>query len=242
MRTFTLQQIADIIDYKHPLSRERFFYYFEHLYGFEKSRIEHYWEVFNRFPGIVHNPDFHAVLDDLLDKAGEIVRLIGLNEAVPYHVKQHTKPVRKQIYYRRAEGEELQSVEVDFNEASQVIAYAGILRQGGEIVAALDFVEKISCGQSGYMDVFDGDIFAVYEESIWCRGCEDNLYVCDKGTYRQLLYTAGKGYLRKGKPDYDMDNAYNSHVLTLCRNHTKIGNIYVDCSMLEDNPGDHVRK
>lgn len=130
MRTFTLQQIADIIDYKHPLSRERFFYYFEHLYGFEKSRIEHYWEVFNRFPGIVHNPDFHAVLDDLLDKAGEIVRLIGLNEAVPYHVKQHTKPVRKQIYYRRAEGEELQSVEVDFNEASQVIAYAGILRQG----------------------------------------------------------------------------------------------------------------
>ena len=131
---------------------------------------------------------------------------------------------------------------MDFNEASQVIAYAGILRQGGEIVAALDFVEKISCGQSGYMDVFDGDIFAVYEENMWCRGCEDNLYVCDKGTYRRLLYTAGKGYLRKGEPDYDMDNAYNAYVLTLCRNYTKIGNIYVDCSMLEDKPGDHVRK
>ena len=111
MRTFTLQQIADIIDYKHPLSRERFFYYFEHLYGFEKSRIEHYWGLFNRFPVAIHNPDFHAVLNDLIDKAGEIVRLIGLNEAIPYHVKQHTTPVRKQINYRRYEGGELHVVD-----------------------------------------------------------------------------------------------------------------------------------
>ena len=234
MKTFTLQQISEVIDYKYRLTRERFFYYFTHLYGFGAKEIERYWEVFHRFPRLLGDPKTHELLEDMLEKVAEIVGILGLDDAIPYHVKQHTKAVRKRIYYRRAADGELLDVEVDFNEASQVVAYAEILRQGCEVVAALDFVEKISAGGDGYIDVYDGDIFATYEDSIWYRGREDTIIVYNGGTYRRLLYTAGKGYLRKGEPDYDMDHAYNSHAITLGRNYSKIGNIYIDCSMLVD--------
>ena len=240
MKTFTLQQISEVIDYKYQLTRERFFYYFTHLYGFSAKSIERYWETFHRFPRFLGDPKNHELLEDMLEKVAEVVGILRLDDAIPYRVKQHTKPVRKQIYYRRSEGGESQVVEVDFNEPAQVVAYAEILRQGCEIVAALDFVEKISAGRDGYIDVYDGDIFATYEDSTWFRGREDTIIVCNGGTYRRLLYTAGKGYLRKGEPDYDMDNAYNSHVVTLCRNYSKIGNIYVDCSMLVDKADDDI--
>ena len=91
-------------------------------------------------------------------------------------------------------------------------------------------------------NVYDGDVILAYLDrpDFWgsdARNC--GLYVCTKGCYKKLLYTPGKGYVRKGEPDYDDDfkldtgnDSFNSHVLTMSQKWKRIGNIHVDVGFL----------
>lgn len=91
-------------------------------------------------------------------------------------------------------------------------------------------------------NVYDGDVILAYLDrpDFWgsdARNC--GLYVCAKGCYKKLLYTPGKGYVRKGEPDYDDDfkldigeDSFNSHVLTMSQKWKRIGNVHVDIGFL----------
>lgn len=93
-------------------------------------------------------------------------------------------------------------------------------------------------------NVYDGDVILAYLDrpDFWgsdARNC--GLYVCVKGCYKKLLYTPGKGYVRKGEPDYDEDftldvgdDSFNSHVLTMTQKWKRIGNIHIDLGFLAE--------
>ena len=231
MKEFTLQQIAEIIRDRHCLTKERFYYYFPTLFEFDMRKTREYWKIYESFPSKLCDPGHFYVMEDIIEKSSEVLRIIR-NESIPYSAVRETNEARKQIHYKI--GEDIHCVEINLNKAADVIMYAKILEKEYEVIALIDFIEKIPQKHNEpEMPVYDGDIFVTMEGSLWNRE-RDNIYVCDKGTYKQLLYTKGKGYMRDGKPDYDPEANYNYHALTLNETFTKVGNIYIDCSILSD--------
>jgi hypothetical protein len=226
-KTFTLEQINNVFSNRHYLTRERFLHYFESL-GHERYDAENLWNIYNDFP--YWREDLSDKMEYIIEKADKFIELIA-SDKFPYSAIQESKEVRKRIYYKT--DDELLSVDFNLNDAVDITLYAKLIERRITIVTILDFVEKISDKNgSGSTDVFDGDIFVTTDES-YARDRDDNIYVCDNGVYRGLLYTKGRGYVRNGKPDYD-EGRYNFHVLTLKKSFRRIGNIYVDMSALID--------
>jgi hypothetical protein len=239
MKKFTLRQIGELFNQRHNITHDRFIYYFTVAYGMDKYDAKECWEIYEKFPYYANrDTEIYAKFEDIIEKIRPILEAIG--KAAPIHATPEARKIKKKVFYRLREGGEELSVVFDLNSASDVIAYAELLKSGCEIIRALDAVDTISSNrivgsERGQFLVFDGDIFVVTDVS-YSRSNTDNIYVCKRGTYYRLLYTLGKGYLRNGRPDYDEENEYNSHVLTVSSESVKrIGNIYVDCSMLDDN-------
>lgn len=222
---------------RHYITRERFFHYLGIMHGYDPKKIQRLWKMYEAFPawGSAEASD----MEDILDKVSAIVPLI-VNDKL-YKVSRRTRPIRKQVHYRLRDGEATLSVDIDFSCSADVVLYAKLLQQEDvDIVAALDFVERITGrildGEAGeYLDCYDGDIFTTVDES-YSTSHEDNIYFCDGGTYRRLLYTKGRGYLRNGEPDYDDGDwaGHNKYVLTCGKSVRRIGNIYIDASVLVD--------
>lgn len=114
-------------------------------------------------------------------------------------------------------------------------------------VDAKDYVgkkeDKKSC-----IPIYDGDVMLCYvkKPEFWGSDCKDSgLYLCKNGFYYRLIYTPGKGYVRRDKPDTDEDfeieiekNAFSSYVMTLSQKWYKIGNIHVDIGFLIEKSKD----
>lgn len=232
MKKFTLHEITDIIRDRHYMTKERFLYYFQLMHGFDSYKINEYWKVYERFP--YWDQRYTEVMEDIIEKVSAFISIIK-NGSIPQQCRENTSDIKKKIHYN-VNGEDA-VLDANFNNPTDIVFYAEILKQGYEISCILDFIEKIHgreepSGESHDIPVYDGDIFITRDES-YSSSREDNIYVCDKGVYKRLLYTKGKGYLRRGEPDYD-DGRYNSHVLTCCKSLKKVGNIYQDCSILKD--------
>lgn len=236
MKQFTLEQITDILWDRHYLTRERFAHYFRTMYGFDERKIRDYYKIYERFP--FWEQRSAEVMEDIVEKVSPLIEAIK-SPPLDYSVTKESAEVKRQVHYKGVDGDAI-VLDVNFNDAASVILYAGLLQSGLEIICVLDYVEKIhgreTGGETKDFPVYDGDIFVTADES-YSSSSEDNVYVCDKGVYKRLLYTKGKGYMRKGHPDYD-DGRYNSHVLTCCKSFKRLGNIYIDCSMLIDKEND----
>jgi hypothetical protein len=230
MKTFTLEQINNVFRNRHYLTRERFLYYFTLKYGLSDYEAERRWDTYQQFP--YWDSNRADEMDDLLEKVDELIKIIQIGV---YRYDRQLKPIRKQVHYKV--GDELRVYEFDLNVYADIILYAKLLEPEQstpvEIVATLDFVDEFY-DNNKTEHVYDGDIFVTTDES-YSRSYYDNIYVCDGGKYKRLLYTKGKGYVRNDSPDYD-EGSYNHHVLTSCKKHKKIGNIYLDMSVLIDNP------
>lgn len=237
MKKFTLQEISEIMYNRYTLTEERFKYYFSSMFGWDKDKIEKAIKLYFNFPLVIlNNTKDVDFLSEILEYAQKVLDILQA-ENISYHRNDVIKPVIREYHYK--ENDKVNSIEVNFNFDTQVIAYSEILRRGCEIVAVLDYVETIDyrkhCQDKGQVKVFDGDIFALYEDRMWSRR-SSTVIVCNKGVFQPLLYTNGKGYMRKGEPDYDQDSQYNSYVITGAEDWRKIGNIYLNCSILIDNP------
>ena len=238
MKQYTLQQINDTLRDRYYITRERFFHYLSIMYGYEPNKIQRLWKMYEEFPVWGRTAAAAAAdMEDIFDKVATIVPIIANNNL--HKVSQRTRAIRKQVHYRLREGEATLSVDINLNSAADVILYAKLLQQENiDIVAVLDFVERISgrildSEAREYLDCYDGDILTTIDES-YSTSHDDNIYVCDDGVYRRLLYTKGRGYLRNGEPDYDYDNGYDKNILTCCKSVRRIGNIYIDASVLVD--------
>lgn len=234
MKQFTLQQIADIIRNKSYITKERFYHYFRIVHQFDDRKLREYWNVYCKFP--FWDERYAPILEEIIETIDPLIQMRDI-EPVDYSIRQETAPIIRQIHYT-IDGT-THVLDADFSCPTDIIFYAEILKAGHKIEAILDFVDTIYGRMGNDRDskdhkAYKGDIFVTRDED-YSSSSSDNIYVHDGDCYRRLLYTKGKGYLRKGQPDYD-EGRYNHHVLTCCKNFRKIGNIYLDASVLIDNP------
>jgi hypothetical protein len=239
MKQFTLQQINDIFNNRNYITRERFLYYFGLWYKDVSSKtIERWWEIYNDFPYWEdETSEAGAILEEILVKVQPILEVMMNPKELICNYKLN-KRIQKKVYYKNSGSNEVLSVELDLNSQSDIIAFAELLKSKCEIIVSLDLVDVIHCSNiKGFknkdFDVYDGDIFVTTDET-YSRSHHDNIYVCKDGDYHRLLYTMGKGYFRDGKPDYDEEKKYSSHVLTGRKLAKRVGNIYIDYSYLID--------
>jgi hypothetical protein len=229
MKKFTLKQINEIFRDRDYVTRDRFYHYFRIKYGFDDDRLKQYWSTYEKFP--YWDDRQHPVMEDIIEKVSDLIAFMK-NGSLTYNVRSSFTPVRKLVHYKTRQGD-TDSLDVNFNDTADILLYAEIIKKQYEIIAILDFVEKISRSDK-YTDVFDGDVFSTVDT--WHSYESGDLFLCDKGTYKKLLYTIGEGYLRDGVPCCDKKHSnYNQHVLTLKDSFHKLGNIYLDASFLIDN-------
>jgi len=223
--SITFEELNLLLERKYYFTKERFYNYFNMLCVEEIKNLEKCWLIWEKFP--------HFSVDDIESISFIVEKLLIYPyiehsfDSASYRIYNESKPNRRRIYYKNRK--EIKNFEIDFNNTDQVILYADFLKRNIEkIITAVDFIEEIyKDGKTRY--VYDGDVFSLNEK--WNKDRDGKLFACTKDGYRQLLYTRGKGYLRKGKPDYD-DSHYNHHIITGCDRFKYIGNIYADSSFL----------
>jgi hypothetical protein len=205
-------------------TKERFFRYFT-IFGKKKEEIETYFQLWNRFP-------FYT--DEELEAADFVIQKILAypekdNLCSAYRFGYEYKPNKKRIYYQN--GNDIASFEIDLNEADDVILYSEFLKGKPEVIVAVDFIEELSKGNDR-IKVFDGDVFSASDK--WDYRRDGEVFMYYRNSYRKLLYTQGKGYIRKGRPDLD-EKECSHYALTLKEKFQFIGNAYADASFLVDH-------
>jgi hypothetical protein len=217
MKAYTLEQINKIIKNR-CYSKERFAYLFS-IFGYNEKEVEKLWEVYSAFPRVREDDYENAEL--VVDKILEIPKV-----ETPWNICHSPRDCKKRVYYKHEN--QVCNFDIDLNRLDEVILYADFLKKNPEIIVIVDFIEELGYRETR-LSVYDGDIFSTSD--LWHRDRDGEIIVCDKGTYRRLLYTKGKGYIRNRKPDYD-EGKYSSYVVTGKNRYSKLGNLYVDVSFL----------
>jgi hypothetical protein len=221
---YSLTDLRTLYDRKYFFTKERFFNYFT-TFGKRETEIENYFQLYLRFP--LYTEEELETVDYIIQK------ILAYPEKGPlyksYRYGYEYKPNKKRVYFQN--GEAIDSFYVNLNEEDDVIIYAEFLKRKPEIIAAVDFIEELR-EKGTNIEVYDGDVFSTSER--WDRRRDGEVFMCRHGgSYRKLLYTQGRGYIRNGRPDID-EKDYNSHVLTLKDKFQFIGNVYADASFLLD--------
>jgi hypothetical protein len=220
---YSLSALREMENRKYFFTKERFFRYFSIL-GKKKEEIETYFQLWNRFPNYtdeeLETADF--VIQKILDypENGSLCRA--------YRFGYEYRPNKKRVYYQN--GNAIASFEIDLNEWDDVILYAEFLKGKPEVIVAVDFIEELSKNNNS-IKVFDGDVFSTSET--WGFGKDGEVFMYYRYSYRRLLYTQGRGYIRNGRPDLD-ERECNHYALTLKDKFQFIGNVYADASFLVD--------
>jgi hypothetical protein len=199
-------------------SKERFVHLFS-IFGHVGKEIEKFWEVYSAFPR-VKDEDYETA-DLVIEKILEIPKI-----EIPWHIHHSPRDCKKRVYYKHEN--RVCNFDINLDDLREVILYADFLKKSPEIIVIVDFIEELGYRENR-LSVYDGDIFSTSDS--WHRDRDGEIIVCDNGTYRRLLYTKGKGYIRNRKPDYD-DGEYSSYIVTGKDRYFKIGNLYLDASFL----------
>jgi hypothetical protein len=223
--SITFEEFNLLLDRKYYFTKERFYSYFNMLCVIECKNLDKLWLIWESFP--YFNKDDIEDIAFIVEKLLLYPHIEQSFNSDSYRIYNESKPNKRKIYYENDEG--IKNFEIDFNDTEQVILYADFLKRNIEkIITAVEFIEEIY-RDSKSLYVYDGDVFSVKDK--WSKDKDGKLYACTQDGYKKLLYTKGKGYLRKGKPDYD-DPSYNHHVITGNNKFYYIGNIYADPSFL----------
>lgn len=157
------------------------------------------------------------------------------------------------VVWKPKDSDERQYSEFDLTTQETYVTVGKMIENGVTVEAIIRQCDSIGStnqcmsleeGQRGARSfkVYDGDVILAYVDrpAFWssdARNC--GLYLCSGGAYHRLLYTPGKGYVRKGEPDKDEDfkldiveGAFSSYVLTMSQKWERIGNVHVDVGFL----------
>jgi hypothetical protein len=231
MNTYTLNDLQTIFNAKGYLPYERFLHYFTIRYGYTTKQAEQAYKAFVDFPKQIYlNDEQKAIIDEVIPKAIAIVdELFNCweNNREIQNIKLGEKDIRKLIYQK---GEDIKELIIDIYHAEDIITYAELLKQGVKQFALLKFCTEVQILESKeYLKIFEGDIFNTNDS--W-YGIKSRVFVAQSvGTFKEILYTKGKGYLSKGELNYN-EGSFTPYVL---REWTKIGNITTDLVKLTDD-------
>ncbi len=149
-------------------------------------------------------------------------------------------------------------IQEEFNLQMQAsfIKIAEMVKNGYTMITTARQVDNVNSKQytgevkdkRDYIPIYDGDVMLCYVDKpdFWSTDCKNSgLYLCKDGVYHSLIYTPGKGYVRRGKPDVDEDfeiavepNAYSSYVMTIGQKWRKLGNIHAGIGFLIEKSKD----
>lgn len=231
------------------VTKERFLGYAQAKYGYDKDRAEVYFDVWSRIIRLDHW-HLQKVEDLLLYRAIDIAR--GAYEAVCKggHISviaNEPRTPKWRIYYRTEEGGEIRQMDINLREKEDVIKYAMLLQQEGvEIENRVDFYEHVSVRHERNerngtkVAIYDGDIIFCSDTGRFSFADNSGCYVCMNGCYKRLVYTPGRGYIRRGELDIEQDKddrdcRYNDYVFnSYDREFKVVGNIFIDRSILKE--------
>lgn len=246
----TLEHVREINEWSSYVNKERFISYAMALTKMTEKEASALWRVWQ------HVSDFNCYQLDKVDEtiieaavtvARDAYEAVCKVAFVYSHDKEPKTPFWK-VYYRHGGNGELQQMTLNMLKSEDVIKCSMLLQQEDvEILYRLDFHEAVEPYERGNgskkekVDIYDGDIiFCSDKEKYFSWEDNSGAYLCTDGCYKRLMYTPGRGYLRRGEPDFEQDKdgrdcRYNSHVFNSYDRHFQVvGNIYTDCRVLKE--------
>lgn len=215
------------------MSLDRFVHFFTLRFGYTEKEAISAYKVFSEFPKHVYgNDEMQNKIDEIIPLAIKVVdelhKCWDMNNNFK-NLSYNEKEIRKLVY---SKNDEVKELILDLHDSNDIITYAELLKQEIKQIALLRFCDEVQIKNSDkYLKVFEGDFFDTNDLFF---GVKSNVYVAEKnGTFKKLLYTKGKGYLRNKELNYD-EGSFNQHCLSLSE-WVKIGNVTTDLIKLTDD-------
>ena len=242
----TINKIQELRNWNSYVNKERFTSYAEVKYSFTERQAESLWRVWD-YITTLNCFKLKEVLEETVEMAVSVAREVYESVCKGAHIHwrdDDPKTPKWKVYYRKGEQGNLQQMNINLLEKEDVIKYALLLQQEDiEILHRLDFYEKIETSYGmdrTKVDIYDGDIIFCTDSERWNISDKSGAYVCVDGCYKRLMYTPGRGYIRRGELDFEQnkegnDCKYCSYVFnSYDRKFKVVGNIYVDNSVLSE--------
>lgn len=242
-----LETAREIREWNGYVTKERFLGYAQAKYGYDKDRAENFFDVYMRITRLDHWR-LAKVEDLVLYRAIDIAR--GAYEAVCKggHISviaNEPRTPKWRIFYRTEEDGQILQMDLNLREKEDVIKYSLLLQQEGvEIVNRVDYYESVDvrCKDKNGVKIaiYDGDIIFCSDTGRFSFADNSGCYVCMNGCYKRLVYTPGRGYIRRGELDIEQDKndkdcRYNDYVFnSYDREFKVVGNIFIDRSILKE--------
>lgn len=236
MNKYTLNDLEIIFNAKGYLPYERFIHYFTLRHEYTEKEAKEAYKTFVNFPKqIFCNDSEKASVDYIMPIAIQIVRDMQKgwsDSSALVNLKSGEKELRKLIY-QKGEDNEIKQLILNLHDANDIITYAHLLKSDIKQIALLRFTAEIQVkNEKKPYQIFEGDIFDT-NDSFW--GIKSNVYVAEPNdTFRKLLYTKGKGFVRNGELDYDGDGTFNHYAISM-KEWVHVGNIATDFVKLTDD-------
>lgn len=242
----TIDQLQELRNWSCYVNKERFISYTKAKYPLADCNAEQLWMIWDNII-ILNWHKLQDVSEENLQKVISIAREVYESVCKGAHVHWREDPPktpRWKVCYRRGECGKLQQMNINLLEKESVIKYALLLQQEDvEICHRLDFYETVETHYGtdrAKVDIYDGDIIFCTNTDRWSLSDNSGAYVCTDGCYKRLMYTQGRGYIRRGELDFeqdvnDKDCRYCNYVFNSYDCKFKVvGNIYVDNSVLSE--------
>lgn len=254
MKQFTIPQLREVLRLRYSLTKDKYVTYAIDMFGLSEKEAVREWKILFDIQRIMIVDSREWTSDEQIDQV--LSHAFSIKETIedssyietPYRCDYESSEEKKLVYYSEPGSEKVIHTEIYMNRLQDIIRYAEILKRGCDIKIVLDYAETINISNEWNdrelktEDIYIGDIISCMDDSRSIFGNDSGVYLCEgrqKG-YSQLLYTKGKGYIRNGKPDRDEKYRYMNYKFnSYNRKYMKIGNIYLDASVLvEGKPKD----
>ena len=244
------EQVNEIVIIRGYVTRDRFIDFAKAKSGVSESEAEKLWKVWD-FISTLNSYQLSKFEDDVIDLAMSVARDVysAIYNGAHIHWRDNeTKTPKWRVYYRCGTTQRTtEYMDVDLREKHEAIKYAMLLqREDVEVIYRLDFFQSVQVynNDKAEVSIYDGDIIFCNVNDRLSWGDDNGAYICVDDCYKRLMYTPGRGYLRRGEPDFEQDRdgedcRYNSHVFnSYNKTFRVVGNIYVDNSVLIEDRGD----
>ena len=248
----TFAQLKELSERRGYITKDRFVGYAKVKLACSEREVQSLWGIWehivelNWFRLDEINDSF---LNAALDIADEVYKSVCKGADVRY-AEESPKTPKWKVYYRIGENSETQHMGIDLRNKEDVLKYALLLQQEeAEVLLRLDFFDtvevsygRVSMAKKKKIDIYNGDIIFCSDKDSYGWGNSSGVYICTMEGYKKLMYTQGRGYLRRGEPDFEQgkdgdDILYSNYAFNAYdKRFDVVGNIYVDRSVLmEEN-------
>lgn len=242
----TINQAEELRTWNSHVNKERFVSYAEAKYSLSSRESEALWRVWD-YIITLNWYKLQDVSEEKMELVTSIVREVYESVCNGAHIhwrEESPKTPRWRVYYRKGERGKIKHMDINLREKECVIKYALLLQQEGvEILHRLDYYETVETRYGTdrtKIDIYDGDIIFCTESDRWSFSDQSGAYVCTDDCYKRLIYTPGRGYIRRGELDFEQDKdgddcRYRNYVFNSYQYKFQVvGNIYVDNRVLSE--------